>query len=285
MQISSPIHAFRVPFTIPVAPDRSIERVVHVYVILGDREVWLVDSGVAGTEELIRACLQEIGRDVSDISTLLLTHSHPDHIGAAAAIQIATGCDVLIHEAERAWLEDVGVQQQERPVPGFDTLVGGSACVTGTIGDGDRLTLGSNSTIDVLHTPGHSAGSVSFWSEKDRVLITGDALISPGDLPIYDDYRRCVESIERLAEVDGVEVLLSSWDEPKRGDGVAERLQEAVDYLWRIDDVVRKAAAGQTQIDPMGLCRVVVGELGLPPVAVNPLVARALMSHLRGAGR
>ena len=62
MQIGPHLHALRVLFTIPLAPDRRIERFVYVYVLLGDREVWLVDSGVAGTEELVEAYLQEIGR-------------------------------------------------------------------------------------------------------------------------------------------------------------------------------------------------------------------------------
>jgi len=57
------------------------------------------------------------------------------------------------------------------------------------------------------------------------------------------------------------------------------------DYLLQIDETVRKIAAGQKQIEPMGLCRQVVQKLGLPLVAVNPLVARALMSHLKVADR
>jgi hydroxyacylglutathione hydrolase len=285
LQISPNLHALRVPFTIPVTPDQSLPRVVYVYVVLGDREVWLIDSGVAGTEALIETYLREIGREMDDVSTLVLTHSHPDHIGAAVAIQDATGCDVLVHEAEQAWLEDVELQRQQRPVPGFDTLVGGAARVTRTIDNGDRLALDSGLTLEVLHTPGHSAGSVSLWIESEGALITGDAVISPGDLPIYDDYRQCMASIERLAALEGVEVLLSSWDAPKQSEAVGQSFQEGLDYLARIDKIVRRTTNGLAKIDPTGLCRDVVGELGLPPVAVNPLVARALMSHLEDAGR
>lgn len=284
LQISPNLHALRVPFAIPVAPGQSLPRVVYVYVVLGDREVWLIDSGVAGTEALIGTYLREIGRDMDDVSALVLTHSHPDHIGAAAAIQRATDCNVLIHEAERPWLEDVELQRQQRPVPGFDTLVGGAARVTRTIDNGDRLTIDSGLTLEVLHTPGHSAGSVSLWIESERALITGDAVISPGDLPIYDDYRQCMASIEQLAALEGVEVLLSSWDEPKQGETVGRCFLKGKEYLRRIDEVVRRTTTGLAEVDPMGLCREVVGELGLPPVAVNPLVARALMSHLVVAG-
>lgn len=280
MQISPHVHALRIPFTIPVAPDESLPRFVYVYIVLGDREVWLVDSGVAGTEERIAAYLREMGRDLGDVSTLVLTHSHPDHIGAASAIQKVTNCRVLIHDAERPWLEDANRQCRERPVPGFHNLVGDSARVTGTFGDGDRLTVDNGIAFAVLHTPGHSAGSVSLWMESEGTLITGDAVISPGDLPIYDDYHECVASIERLASLKGVEVLLSSWDEPTRGETIQRCCREGREYLRRIDEVVRQVAAGQAEVDAMGLCRAVVEKLGLPHVAVNPLVARALVSHL-----
>lgn len=285
LQISPHLHALRIPFTIPIAPGRRIDRFVYVYVVLGDREVWLVDSGVAGTETRIASYLREIGRSPDEVTSLVLTHSHPDHVGAAAAIQRATGCQVLVHQAERAWVEDVDRQKRERPVPGFDELVAGSAHVAQTFDNGDRLTLDDGLTLEVLHTPGHSAGSVSFRIDSERILISGDAVISPGDLPIYDDYRQCIASIERLAAVEGIEVLLSSWDEPKRGEAVGQRLREALDYLHEIDEAVQNIASGQTEIDPMVLCRQAIQSLGLPPVAVNPLVARALMSHCRAAGR
>lgn len=245
MQTSPHLHALRIPFTIPVAPDRSLPRFVYAYIVLCDREVWLVDSGVAGTEERIAAYLRELGRDLDEVSTVVLTHSHPDHIGAVAAIQKATNCDVLIHEAERPWLEDVNRQCRERPVPGFDTLVSGSAHVTGTFGSGVRLLINEGIALEVLHTPGHSTGSVTFWIEGEGTLITGDAVISAGDLPIYDDYRQCVASLRRLAAINGVKTLLSSWDEPKRDEAVGKCFQEGLEYLGRINEAVRGEQLGR----------------------------------------
>ena len=91
LQITPQVHAFRVPFSIPIAPDRRLDRFVYVYAVLGDREVWLIDSGVATTEKRVANCMNEIGRNLGEVSTLLLTHSHPDHIGATAAIQKRDG--------------------------------------------------------------------------------------------------------------------------------------------------------------------------------------------------
>ncbi len=281
VQVSPRIHALPLPFSIPVGPGQTIQRLVYVYVLLGQRETWLVDSGVAGSEAAIADHLAGLGRDLESISTLVLTHSHPDHIGAAAAIQQATGCRILVHEAERAWVEDVDLQERQRPVPGFFTLVGGPARVTGTFVDGDRLEIDQDLALEVIHSPGHSVGSTSFRIESEGVLITGDALISPGDFPIYDDVVQAAASIERLASIAGVEILLSSWEEPRLGDHIPGRFQASLCYLERIGRVVRKVADGSGRIQPMELCDAVVRELGLPPAAVNPLVARAVMSHSR----
>ena len=281
MQVSPRIHALPLPFSIPVGPGQTIQRLVYVYVLLGQSETWLVDSGVAGSEVAIADCLAGLGRGLESISTLVLTHSHPDHIGAASAIQQTTGCCVLVHEAERAWVEDVELQQRQRPVPGFSTLVGGPARVTGTFVDGDKLEIDEGLVLDVIHSPGHSPGSASFRIEVEGGLITGDALISPGDFPIYDDAGLTAASIKRLANIPGVERLLSSWEEPRLGDNIPGRFQASLRYLEGISEVVRKVARGSGRIQPMELCEAVVRELGLPPAAVNPLVAKAVMSHLR----
>ncbi|MHB8902982.1 MAG: MBL fold metallo-hydrolase, partial [Thermoguttaceae bacterium] len=136
MQVAPQIHAFRTPFSIPIAPDQRLDRFVYVYALVSDREVWLIDSGVKGAESRLAAGLAGIGRDLGEVSRLLLTHAHPDHIGAAATIQRVSGCRILIHESEKAWLEDVDLQRGQRPVPGFDELVAGAARVDGTIADG-----------------------------------------------------------------------------------------------------------------------------------------------------
>lgn len=70
--------------------------------------------------------IRKTGRNPEDISLIILTHSHPDHIGSAHEIQRTTGCTIAAHHGERAWIEDVELQSRERPVPDFHSLVGGS---------------------------------------------------------------------------------------------------------------------------------------------------------------
>lgn len=273
MQITPHIHSLTIPFTVP-APSGPIPRSANVFFVCADK-VTLIDTGVAGAEEKIFAYLRSIGRTPEEISLLLLTHSHPDHIGAARAIMEATGCRVAAHGAERSWVEDTGLQERERPVPGFQTLVGGPVPVTTELADGDLLDLGSGLHLEALHTPGHSAGSLSFWAPAEKTVITGDAVPLPGDMPIFDDWQGAVDSLERLRALDP-QWLLSAWDEPRQGDAVQKRLDEGLAWLRRIRAAVREIGAAE----PMELCRRAVAALELPPFAANPLVARSFMSCL-----
>lgn len=280
MQASKHIHALKIPFQLTIRPGVTIPRFVYAYLAYGEREVWLVDTGVAGSEAMIFDYLKATGRRPEEISLVIQTHSHPDHIGAAQAIQRATDCPVAAHEGERAWIEDVDLQFRERPVPGFHTLVGGSVKVGRTLDDGEVLHLGETLTFEVLHTPGHSSGSISLWCPREKVVICGDAVPLPGSIPIYEDADESIRSVKKLMGIEGVEVLLSSWDEPRRSPDVPALLAQGLDYLYRVHEVVLRSLATGSAPDPMDLCKKALADLGLPEVAASPLVARTFMAHL-----
>lgn len=275
MQITDTIHALTIPFTVPT-PVGPIHRTVTVYLICG-QEVTLIDSGVAGCEVPILTYLETIGRG-GELVRLLLTHSHPDHIGAARALRATTGCAVLAPAAERDWIEDTERQLRERPVPGFATLVGGSVTVDQVVEAGDAVDLGGGLELEAVCAPGHSAGSLAYFLRSEGALFCGDAVPLPHDLPIYDDYRTSLATLERLAALEGVELLLEAWSAPAKTSS-AERFAAGAAWLREIDVAARRAAADGSYPDPMELCRQVVAQLGLPAPAVNPLVARSLASH------
>ena len=198
-------------------------------------------------------------------------------MGAAPSIKKATVCSVAAHEKEKAWIEDAELQARERPVPGFFSLVEGSVKVDRLLGEGDVLDLGGIEAR-VIHTPGHSAGSVSLWLPKEEALISADAVPVAGDLPIYEDFQQSAASIRRLLAIDGIRFLLSSWDVPQEGEQARLALENGLAYLQRIHQAVRRATTSSR--DPMELCAPVMKELGIAGGMGNPLVARSLQSHL-----
>ena len=284
MHITPHVHALRFPFRVPVAPGISIGRFASVFLICSET-LTLVDSGVAGCEKPVFEYIAAIGRDPAEISLIVQTHVHPDHIGATHAIQAETGCEVAVHAAEREWIENVAVQDRERPVPGFDQLVGGSAQVGRVLADGDVISLGGDHRLDliVFHTPGHSPGSVSLLLQSEGVLFSGDAVPVPGDLPVYDDAVASVRSLKRLSRIDGITTLLASWDEPRQGILVYKAINDGLFSIRQVHRAVI-AAAGNGTPELMDLCRKVAVILGLPPAAATQLLARTFAAHLRARG-
>ncbi|MDQ1261555.1 MAG: Hydroxyacylglutathione hydrolase [Euryarchaeota archaeon] len=287
MQITDHIHALKIPFQITDPSGQKIARFVYAFLIYG-KKICLIDSGVAGSETLILDYLKRTGRSPHDISILILTHAHPDHIGAAAAIKRISGCTVAAHAAEKTWIEDVDLQARERPVPGFSSLVGGSVPVDRTLQEGDVLHLGGSLALRVMHTPGHSPGSLSLWLAEDGVLFTADAVSIAGDMPIYQDILESVRSVQRLTSIPEIKLLLAAWDDPRLGSEAYRIMKEGLQYLQRIHSSVLKVAEENTEmveLDPMQLCQRVLVELGLPLAMANPLVAASFQASLRNEAR
>ncbi len=282
MQVTDHIHALRIPFHV-TTPQGKIPRFVYIYLIYGER-ICIIDSGVASSEKIIFNYLEKTGRKPEDISLLILTHSHPDHIGAAQAVKRITGCEVAAHAAERAWIEDVNLQARERPVPGFFSLVGSSVKVDRILKDGDVLDLEKGLSLKVIHTPGHSKGSISLLLPEEMALFSADAVPIVGDLPIYDDVLESARSIKRLMALDGIEFLLASWDDPRRGNEAYRIMDGGLGYLKRIHKAVKKIGGESHDMEPMELCSRVLKELGMPETIANPLVARSFQASLTAQG-
>lgn len=162
----------------------------NCYIVSDERNrAFLIDAGYE-YERVLAAV------DGLEVSHILLTHAHFDHIGGVQFVKEATGAQVLIHEAEAGWLTDPtlnlsAVRSEFVPWP-----VKGPA-PDGLLGDGDILEL-LGREVRVLFTPGHSPGHVSYL--LGDVLFGGDALfagsIGRTDLP-GGDFETLLSSIRK----------------------------------------------------------------------------------------
>lgn len=280
MHITGNIHALKHTFFVPISPEIRLERFVYSFIIFGKKNIYLIDSGLSNSYEKIFEYVRVHGREIKEISKLFLSHSHPDHIGSANKIKKEIGCEVIAHSNEIEWIENIEKQFSDRPVPGFKTFVSESTKVDTIIMNNERLQPEKELSIDIIHTPGHSSGSVSFHFIKERVLISGDAILSPGDLPIYENVADAVSSIKKLQQIRDVKILLSSWDEPVENEMISEKMIKSIGYFKLLHETINKTENAK-QLTPMELCAKVIEKLGLPPVAVMPLTAKAFQSNLQ----
>lgn len=155
----------------------------------------LVDA--AGEPEEV---LEAAGSQGIAVRLIVLTHGHIDHMEAAARLKQLTGAGLAIHELDAPMLGDAMLSGAAL----FGFAQQGSAADR-LLHEGDVVSLeGTDISLQVLHTPGHTPGSVCFLG--NGVLFSGDCLFAGGigrvDLPGGDE-RAMMRSLARLAALDG----------------------------------------------------------------------------------
>ena len=262
METNTKLKRIRVDFKVT----EKIQRFVYLYVIIS-KGIHIIDTGVAGTETIVEEYLKSIGRDISEVKSILLTHSHPDHIGSASRIKELSGCTVYACEAEKSWIENIDQQFAERPIPNFYTLLNKSVNIDKTLKDNDILTLEEDVTIKVINTKGHSAGSLSFlWIEQGD-LFTGDSIPAPEDVPIYVSAKDSIETLRKLLALDGVKRYLPAWDDMDDQETGRYKIIESLDYLLLINDTVKNIITDSGDIDTDEIYAMVCAALNMQ----NPL--------------
>ena len=177
--------------TIEIAPNVvGIEVGDHgnvVYLVTGARAAF-IDSGHDADDEVdaLVECWNDRGRP--EVAAIVLTHRHLDHAGGAAKLAERTGGTVVCAEDEREHIET--------QFPG--TSVGRA------VADGEVLDLGG-ATLEIVHTPGHTMGSLCVYYREERVLFTGDTVLASGTTtfnPEQGDVAAFLESLDRLLGYD-----------------------------------------------------------------------------------
>ncbi|MEO6931165.1 MAG: MBL fold metallo-hydrolase, partial [Chitinophagaceae bacterium] len=233
---------------------------VNLYMILNpDDNSWvLVDTGLKWSAGKIRRMSELIFGEGARPSAILLTHGHFDHTGSVAALAEEWDIRVYAHHLELPYL--MGVSSY----PPADTTVGGGLFA-------DLSFLYSRKPIDIskrvaalpadgtvpglpdwryLHTPGHTPGHVSLFREKDKVLISGDAVVTTkaesfwftalqlkkiSGPPKYltSDWLSSAASVEVLAALEP-DIIASGHGKPIRGNGMRKSLHNLADHFQKL---------------------------------------------------
>ncbi len=274
MKVCEHVHQIKIDFN--VTPE--IKRYVYVYLITGDN-CYLIDSGVAGSEKIIEKYMQKLGRDISEINAIFLTHAHPDHIGAASAIQKKSGCRIYASDIEKIWMEDIDLQFKERPIPNFYTLVKKSVKVDNIVKESDRIVLEDNLTLEVLETPGHSRGEVSYMLKEEGVFFCGDVIPVPDDFPIFVDVAQSKKSIEKIMELENIRFCCPAWDKIYFEKEINKACHSGLKIISALEKSVKAIDKKMGEIAETDISNIGIS-LGLDKMSGNPLFRKSIEACL-----
>lgn len=197
--------------------------------LVAEERLTLIDAGLPGSRRPLERYLEGIGRRIDELDRIICTHGHPDHIGGVREL-VTAGAEVLIHPAD---LDGVGITLRDVlrvPTRGavlhYLTPHPGAAS---PVIDGDVIpVLGG---LEVVHTPGHTPGSICLWAPRHRLLFVGDVLqvirgrLTYASVIFSHDYAAAKASVIRLSELDVGTIALAHF-------GIWER--DARDTLKRL---------------------------------------------------
>jgi len=171
---------------------------------IGEKEITLIDTGAGDEMSKLKETMERLGLSVKAVSKVVLTHSHPDHTGGLIDLIMASSPTILIHSAEAEYFD-----LDEAPIT---KLV-----------EGDVIETPSH-RLEVIHTPGHTVGSICLYDSDNRILFSGDTVFTNGafgrtDLPT-GNARAMKESLKRLTEFK-IDSLLPGHEEPVPENGNA----------------------------------------------------------------
>ncbi|HEY6763379.1 MAG TPA: MBL fold metallo-hydrolase [Candidatus Sulfotelmatobacter sp.] len=150
------------------------------------------NCSIIGDEGTREAMVIDPGDDIADVQAILtrqnlkvkqivITHAHIDHVGGAMKLRVATGAPILLNQNDDALLKMLDIQ-----AAWIGVAPPGEVTIDHSIGSGDKITAGTIQA-SVLHTPGHTEGSVCLYLPAENKLIAGDTLfagsIGRTDLP------------------------------------------------------------------------------------------------------
>lgn len=244
MEITPRIHAIPAEQAFYTGPQSP-----NVFLVFDDDEGALIDSGF-GDDESVKARKAFLADHPKvRVKYIVLTHHHFDHSSGANQLREATGAEVTLHPDEMSFLRDwQGEAPQDIEIPEDQAELrekiakfreqAAEAEPVLLVKDGDEFTVGGL-TLQIIHTPGHTLGSVCIYIPQEKALFTGDTALGLGTVaispPPHGDMALYLQSLDRLKAYDSAVML--------PGHGIAVH-----DVRSKINELISHRHAREEQI-------------------------------------
>jgi len=234
-----------------VAPGihRLGDPLVNFYLVVDGERLTLVDSGCAGHWDQIPAAVSALGRSLSDIEAVVLTHAHTDHIGCAERVRGEAGAPVLVHSGDEGMATRGKMHKREGSLLPYlrygetwrliwhltrlGAMTINKVAEVATFEDGAELDVPGRPRV--IHAPGHSPGLCALHLRDRGVLFVGDVInlrnpltgkVGPQVPPRAFNWSEdeALRSLDRIGAVDAGTVLAGHGEPWTQGAAEAARI-------------------------------------------------------------
>jgi glyoxylase-like metal-dependent hydrolase (beta-lactamase superfamily II) len=270
-----------------------------LHVIDAGSELVLLDAGIASTPESSTAPeLAALGLGLSDLTLVVNSHAHPDHMGGNAVLQKHSGARFAAPALEAAWLEDNERLLSELWGSDPDAMEVSAAERAELLGmldervrvdvllrDGDRLP--GDRSLQVITTSGHSPGHIAVLDETSRTLFTFDDVQGRGRpyldssvwlAPLYTDVNRYTAGLTRLLELD-FDALVPSHGDSMDATAGRRAVEDSLEWVSDVDALTRRLLQKRGSLTVRELAGAIGSELG-EYGGVNLQTVRMARAHL-----
>ena len=189
-------------------------RMAHAFLVDGEG-LTLIDTGMQGSGESVLSALATLGRRVSSLRHIVISHHHFDHTGSLAQLAEVSRATVSVHKADAPYVRGdlprppfkrVGFSGWfMRPFMGLFPTRPEPCHVDRELQDGDEIEAAGG--LQVIHAPGHTPGHIALLMPSKRILFAGDAVLNVLGLrpPLgmaTDDAAQAKETIRKMAALD-----------------------------------------------------------------------------------
>jgi glyoxylase-like metal-dependent hydrolase (beta-lactamase superfamily II) len=191
---------------------------VKAFLIISEKGLILVDTGLPNSEKKIIAYINSIGKSVSDIKYILLTHSHMDHFGSAYALQKMSNAHIGINEKGIPYIDGskgllIPVSNSKsfknklfvRVLPLISKLMKPKYIKADMKLKEGAFPKEMGVDAKIIETPGHTKDSISIYLRDSKTVIVGDLLKGTDKRlespPFFEDYVSLINSINKIKEL------------------------------------------------------------------------------------